>query len=55
MQELVPPTRVCAWCRSEKPVSGVWYLLPPGRSLREVSRFACEACFRHAPPVEPVQ
>ncbi|MCA1814106.1 MAG: hypothetical protein LC624_09175 [Halobacteriales archaeon] len=42
MQELVQARRVCAVCRGEKPVSGVWYLLPPARGA---SRFVCESCF----------
>lgn len=45
MQELVAPTRTCAVCSGEKPVSGVWYLLRPKQGPRD-ARFACESCFR---------
>lgn len=48
MQELASPSRVCAACSAEKPVSGVWYLLPPTRVARP-ARFACESCFRMQP------
>lgn len=43
MQEMALPTRTCVVCGGDKPVSGVWYLLPPrGRG----SPFVCESCFR---------
>ena len=48
MQDLVSATRVCALCRAEKPVSGVWYLLAPARAPR-AARFACEGCFKTVP------
>lgn len=37
------PTRRCHVCRGEKPVSGVWYLLPP---VRGPAPFVCESCYR---------
>ena len=44
MQEMLPPSRTCAVCLADKPVSGVWYLLSP-RAAR-AARFACEACYK---------
>jgi len=40
------PTRNCVVCLKVKPVSGVWYLLPPTRAARAAASFVCEACFR---------
>jgi hypothetical protein len=41
--QAVQVSRVCSVCESTKPVSGVWYLLPPrGRD----APFVCESCFK---------
>jgi hypothetical protein len=53
MQELAAPTRTCAVCQGDKPISGVWYLLPPGRAPMRSSPFVCESCFRVQAP-EPM-
>jgi hypothetical protein len=45
VQELAPPSRVCAVCHGQKPISGVWYLLPSPRTARAAD-FVCESCFR---------
>lgn len=49
-QEVAQATRTCAVCALVKPVSGVWYLLPPHRRSAD-SRFVCESCFRTKPPL----
>ncbi|HEV8360018.1 MAG TPA: hypothetical protein VGR28_06140 [Candidatus Thermoplasmatota archaeon] len=46
------PTRTCVVCQGDKPVSGVWYLLPP-RAGRRATPFVCESCFRLQAPEPP--